>query len=151
MSLLESAGFSKSNPYYIVPQGRITGLMNAKDAERLQLLKEVAGTRVYDERRQESLKVMEDTSSRLFVGWLIRLTSAIGAKRGQIEEMLKYIEERLAELEEEKEELREFQKLDRERRCLEYTLFNNELTEAVQKIKEVRCRLCFRPSTIDTC
>jgi hypothetical protein len=23
MSLLESAGFSKSNPYYIVPQGRV--------------------------------------------------------------------------------------------------------------------------------
>lgn len=24
MNLLESAGFSKSNPYYIVPQGRVT-------------------------------------------------------------------------------------------------------------------------------
>ena len=25
MNLLESAGFSKSNPYYIVPQGRVRG------------------------------------------------------------------------------------------------------------------------------
>ena len=25
MNLLESAGFSKSNPYYIVPQGRVSG------------------------------------------------------------------------------------------------------------------------------
>jgi chromosome segregation ATPase len=24
MNLLESAGFSKSNPYYIVPQGRVS-------------------------------------------------------------------------------------------------------------------------------
>lgn len=43
MCLFESAGFSKSNPYYIVPQGRVTSLCNAKDAERLKLLKEVAG------------------------------------------------------------------------------------------------------------
>lgn len=27
MNLLESAGFSKSNPYYIVPQGRVSLLM----------------------------------------------------------------------------------------------------------------------------
>lgn len=26
MNLLESAGFSKSNPYYIVPQGRVSAL-----------------------------------------------------------------------------------------------------------------------------
>lgn len=26
MSLLESAGFSRSNPYYIVPQGRVSAL-----------------------------------------------------------------------------------------------------------------------------
>ena len=80
MNLLESAGFSKSNPYYIVPQGRvsscqlltnifmvpsicsqITSLTNAKDHERLTLLKEVAGTKVYEHRRSESLRLMEDT------------------------------------------------------------------------------------------
>lgn len=61
MNLLESAGFSRSNPYYIVPQGRITSLTNAKDHERLALLKEVAGTKVYEQRRVESLKIMEET------------------------------------------------------------------------------------------
>jgi len=61
MSLLESAGFSRANPYYIVPQGRITMLCNAKDKERLQLLKDVAGTRVYEQRRVESLKIMNET------------------------------------------------------------------------------------------
>lgn len=28
-NLLESAGFSKSNPYYIVPQGRVSDLLNS--------------------------------------------------------------------------------------------------------------------------
>ncbi|GFH07948.1 structural maintenance of chromosomes protein, partial [Haematococcus lacustris] len=40
-NLLESAGFSRSNPYYIVQQGK-----------------------VYEERRKESLKLMADTESR---------------------------------------------------------------------------------------
>ena len=53
VSLLESAGFSKSNPYYIVQQGKVNALCLMRDSERLQLLKEVAGTRVYEERREE--------------------------------------------------------------------------------------------------
>lgn len=114
MSLLESAGFSKSNPYYIVPQGRITHLTNIKDSERLNLLKEVAGTQVYEDRRTESVKIMDDTSS----------------KRVKIDELLEYIETRLHELDEEKEELKEYHEKDRERRCLEYGIYSRELKEA---------------------
>lgn len=33
-----------------------------KDTERLELLKEIGGTKVYEERRKESLKIMEDSS-----------------------------------------------------------------------------------------
>ncbi|KAK3177090.1 hypothetical protein OEA41_008418 [Lepraria neglecta] len=110
MNLLESAGFSRSNPYYIVPQGRVTALTNMKDAERLNLLKEVAGTQVYEARRTESLKIMNETNN----------------KRGKIDELLEYIKERLAELEEEKEELRDYQDKDKERRCLQYTIDHRE-------------------------
>ena len=35
-----------------------------KDQDRLNLLKEVAGTTVYEERRQESLKIMQETSNK---------------------------------------------------------------------------------------
>ena len=113
MNLLESAGFSRSNPYYIVPQGRVTALTNMKDSERLLLLKEVAGTQVYEARRAESLKIMHETNS----------------KRAKIDELLDYINERLAELEEEKDELRNYQEKDKERRCLEYTIYSREQHE----------------------
>ncbi|RPD78154.1 structural maintenance of chromosome protein 3 [Lentinus tigrinus ALCF2SS1-7] len=125
MNLLESAGFSKSNPYYIVPQGRITALTNAKDHERLALLKEVAGTKVYEQRRTESLRIMAETDS----------------KRTKIAELLEYIDNRLTELEEEKEELKEFQEKDKERRCLEYALHQRELEDvgaALEEIEEER-------------
>ena len=60
-SVLESAGFSRSNPYYIVPQGRVTAITNMKDAERLNVLKEISGSNVYDQRRTDSLKLMSET------------------------------------------------------------------------------------------
>ncbi|CAG8539580.1 6127_t:CDS:2, partial [Racocetra fulgida] len=138
MNLLESAGFSRSNPYYIVPQGRvrddfITALTNAKDPERLQLLKEVAGTRVYEQRRQESMKIIEETDK--FIKTFIR--SLKDSKRSKIEELLTYIEERLEELEEEKEELKNFQEMDRERRCLEYSIFHREQTDILRQLAEM--------------
>ena len=43
MNLLESSGFSRSNPYYTVQQGRIVQLATMRDGDRLCLLKEVAG------------------------------------------------------------------------------------------------------------
>ena len=121
MNLLESAGFSRSNPYYIVPQGRVTELTNMPDSRRLTLLKEVAGTQVYEQRRADSLKIMEETES----------------KREKIDELLKYIEERLEELEEEKEELRGYQEKDKERRCLEYTIYQREQDEIYYALDQI--------------
>lgn len=121
LNLLETAGFSRSNPYYIVPQGRVTALTNMKDGERLNLLKEVAGTQVYEQRRTESLKIMTDTNN----------------KRAKIDELLDYIKERLAELEEEKEELRGYQEKDKDRRCLQYAFFHQEQEAIAEKLEEI--------------
>ncbi|CAI9105898.1 OLC1v1004922C1 [Oldenlandia corymbosa var. corymbosa] len=121
MNLLESAGFSRSNPYYVVQQGKIASLTLMKDPERLDLLKEIGGTRVYEERRRESLKIMQET----------------GNKRKQIIEVVKYLDERLRELDEEKEELKQYQQLDKQRKSLEYTIFDKELHDARQKLIEI--------------
>ncbi|XP_049343157.1 structural maintenance of chromosomes protein 3 [Solanum verrucosum] len=120
-NLLESAGFSRSNPYYVVQQGKIASLTLMKDSERLDLLKEIGGTRVYEERRQESLKIMQET----------------GNKRKQIIQVVQYLDERLNELEQEKEELKKYQQLDKQRKSLEYTIFDKELHDARQKLNEV--------------
>ncbi|KAF4121341.1 structural maintenance of chromosome 3 (chondroitin sulfate proteoglycan 6) [Geosmithia morbida] len=121
MNLLEAAGFSRSNPYYIVPQGRVTALTNMKESDRLNLLKEVAGTQVYEARRAESLKIMSETNN----------------KREKIDELLEYIKERLAELEEEKEELRGYQQKDRERRCLEYAYHYREQVTIQETLEDI--------------
>ncbi|KAJ2601178.1 Structural maintenance of chromosomes protein 3 [Coemansia sp. RSA 1722] len=120
-SLLESAGFSRSNPYYIVPQGRVTSLTHAKDSERLALLKEVAGTQVYESRRENSLKIVEETERT----------------RAKITEDLALIEERLGELDSEKEELDKYRALDRERRCLEYAIYSLEQEDVAEQLDEI--------------
>ena len=53
----------------------------------------MAGTRVYEDRRTESMKIIQETD----------------AKREKIDELLEYIDARLQELEEEKAELKEYQ------------------------------------------
>lgn len=123
--ILESAGFSRSNPYYIVPQGRVTALTNMKDLERLSLLKEISGSNVYETRRKDSLKLLTDTDNR----------------RSKIDELVQTIEDRLGELEEEKEELEAYNKNDRERRCLLYTIARRDeinFEDRIAKIDDYR-------------
>ncbi len=121
VSFLESAGFSRSNPYYIVQQGKIQELATMTEEARLDLLKEVAGTRVYEERRAESVKIMEDTA----------------AKKSQVEGMLQDLVTRLDELEEERVELIEFQKLDTTRRSLQYAIYEKDRDRAASKLQQI--------------
>ncbi|KAG7367302.1 chromosome segregation protein SMC [Nitzschia inconspicua] len=114
LSLLEGAGFSKSNPYFMVQQGKIQALCLMSDAERLKLLQQVAGTTLYEDKKAESLVKMEENSQSI----------------EKINSILEDIDKRLGELQGEKEELTAYQSLDRERKALEYTLYDKELRKA---------------------
>ena len=46
---------------------QINQLAVAKDTDRLKLLKEVAGTRVYDERKEESKQILKETGQQKHV------------------------------------------------------------------------------------
>ena len=123
MNLLESAGFSRSNPYYIVPQGRITSLTNSKNHERLNLLKEVSGANVFENKLKESMKEMNQSN----------------LKRARIDETLVSIEERLKDLQIESADLKDFQKLDKLKKILEFNIFDreyNELNESLEELEE---------------
>ncbi|EKE42936.1 hypothetical protein ENUP19_0125G0023 [Entamoeba nuttalli] len=119
MNLLESAGFSRSNPYYIVQQNRVNSLAMMKDSERLDLLREIAGTRVYDERREESFKMLKENRNKI----------------EQIEEVMNYIKERLTELQEEQEELNRYEELDKKRRGIEYSITQTKIEEIEKELE----------------
>ncbi|KAH3900597.1 cohesin subunit SMC3 SCDLUD_003589 [Saccharomycodes ludwigii] len=119
--LLETAGFSTSNPYYIVPQGRIVALTNAKDHQRLELLKEVTGANTFEKKLKDSLQTMDETE--------------VGRKR--VANELKELASKLKDLEDEREELNKFQNLDRDKKCIEYTLYDRELNEVTNQIEKL--------------
>lgn len=79
---------------------RFKELATSSDSYRLKLIKEVAGTRVFDEKKEESTKILQDTQGKI----------------EKSETLLGYINERLKKLEEEKEDLKEYQKWDKMRR-----------------------------------
>ncbi|KAI3403976.2 SMC3 [Candida oxycetoniae] len=119
MHLLESAGFSRSNPYYIVPQGRITSLTNSKDHERLALLKEVSGATVFENKLKDSMKEMAQSN----------------LKRQRIDEALESIQDRISDLQIESADLKDFQNLEKEKKVLEYNIFDRELIDLTQSIE----------------
>jgi structural maintenance of chromosome 3 (chondroitin sulfate proteoglycan 6) len=121
VNLLETAGFSRSNPYYMVQQGKILSLAEMSEEATLGLLKEVAGTKVYEKKKEESEKILLETKS----------------KKEQIESVLKYIEEKLSELEEEQQELLNYQKLDKERRSIEHCIYTKEQQQAIDRLKMI--------------
>ena len=95
-----------------------------KDADRLNLLKDVAGTKVYETRRADSLRIMQDTAE----------------KKTKIDETLTYIQERLAELQEERSELNDFREKDKERRSLEYTLHQRDANDVITRLDDLVIR-----------
>lgn len=119
MNMLESAGFLRLNPYYIVPQGKISGLTNSKDTDRLALLKDVSGAKVFEAKLKESMREM--SSSKL--------------KMQRVEEAMEKLEQKILDLQGELEDLREFQALERQRKAVEYNLLDLELRGIARQLE----------------
>lgn len=119
-NLLEGCGFSPSNGYNIIRQGKIQELALMKDSERLDLLMEIAGTKFYDQQREESLKLIAESHGRV----------------EKIQESLNYIEDRLKQLEDEKKELEENEKLEKEKKAVEFLIQKRELNSIENEINE---------------
>lgn len=119
--MLESAGFSMSNPYNIVPQGRIVALTNAKDRERLHLLEEVVGAKSFEVKLKASLKKMDETEK----------------KRSQIAQEMEELVGKLKEMEEEQKELERYNSLERNRKVFQFTLYDRELNDVINQIEKL--------------
>eukprot|EP00931_Biecheleriopsis_adriatica_P018562 TRINITY_DN12972_c0_g1_i1.p1 TRINITY_DN12972_c0_g1~~TRINITY_DN12972_c0_g1_i1.p1 ORF type:complete len:1239 (-),score=370.22 TRINITY_DN12972_c0_g1_i1:6-3185(-) len=94
------------------------------DVQRLGLLKDISGAGVYDERRNESVKIMEDTAM----------------KKNRTEGLISEIQQKLKNLEDEQRELRECERLEARRRTLEYALADREWRHAQERIEELGSR-----------
>ena len=117
-----------TNDYHIVPQGRITGLTNASNEERLNILKDVTGANNFELKLEKAVKDMDETK----------------IKRQRVDSELKELETRLSDLSEEKRHLLELQQLEKKKKLLQYVIhenyFNNinkEITDLNEKYEEL--------------
>ena len=112
-NILESAGFCKHNPYYIIQQGRINTLINMTEVELYELFADVSGTKLYEQKRADGLKLLEESKE----------TKNKIIKQG--EEISKHIQK----LELQCGELKDFEKYENERKALEYFINSERISE----------------------
>lgn len=63
--LFHSVQLNVNNPHFLIMQGRITKVLNMKPPEILSLLEEASGTRMYEKKKEASLKTLEKKQAKL--------------------------------------------------------------------------------------
>ncbi|MCJ1424686.1 Structural maintenance of chromosomes protein 3 [Sticta canariensis] len=133
------------------------------DAERLALLKQVGGTSVYEERRAESLKILQETEARRsrineVIVHLARLGEENITRHKSVAHaddlrfcvpfcelreaavQVTQLNEQLTTLEAEQAELAKFQAADKQRRSIEYTIYDKDIAHTRDKLAQACCR-----------
>lgn len=64
-NFFHSVQLNINNSHFLIMQGRITKVINMKPKELLSMLEEAAGTRMYETKKQQSLKLIEKKNSKL--------------------------------------------------------------------------------------
>ena len=112
-NLLEGAGFMKSNPYYIIQQGKINQILNCTDEEYFDIFCEAMGTKIYEEKKAESLRLLEENK----------------ATRAKIEMQSDEIQAHIDKLYEQCEDLKNYSKIELKRRGIEYFILHEQINE----------------------
>eukprot|EP00747_Dinoflagellata_sp_TGD_P149796 gnl/TRDRNA2_/TRDRNA2_177055_c0_seq1.p1 gnl/TRDRNA2_/TRDRNA2_177055_c0~~gnl/TRDRNA2_/TRDRNA2_177055_c0_seq1.p1 ORF type:complete len:929 (-),score=-17.02 gnl/TRDRNA2_/TRDRNA2_177055_c0_seq1:947-3733(-) len=118
VNVFENGGFFSSNPYYLIKQGEITRLSDLTDYDRLKILKEIGGAKIYEVRRCDSLKILESSKGR----------------REVIVDLLGQIETELKNLIRQKKKLNEFLTLKHDKKCLEFLRVQNHSINVKKQI-----------------
>lgn len=112
-NLLESGGFCRQNPYYIIQQGKINNFINMNDAELFDQFSELTGTKIYEEKKSESLKLLEEASEN----------------KQKIAKQSEQIDEYIEKLENQCKDLNAFEKLEKKRKACQEIIFAEKLTQ----------------------
>ena len=117
-NLLEGAGFMKTNPYYIIQQGKINQILNCTDEEYFDIFCDAMGTKIYEEKKAESLKLLEENKST----------------RAKIEMQANEIQNHIDKLYEQCEDLKNYSKVELKRRGIEYFILNEQINDLEKNI-----------------
>jgi structural maintenance of chromosome 3 (chondroitin sulfate proteoglycan 6) len=107
-------------------QGKIADLVMMKGKDVLALIKDIAGTRVYDEKRAASEKLLNEDAFNFLLE--LRLHT--------IDESLQMLDDRLTELQQQSTELKDYQAADRWRWHIEGAIVELDLETARHRVED---------------
>ena len=64
-NLFQSVQLNVNNPHFLIMQGRITKVLNMKPPEILSMVEEAAGTRMFESKKQASLKTLDKKQAKV--------------------------------------------------------------------------------------
>ncbi|CAM9654611.1 unnamed protein product, partial [Choristocarpus tenellus] len=64
-NLFHSVQLNVNNPHFLIMQGRIMKVLNMKPPEILGMIEEAAGTRMFENKKQTSLKIIEKKQAKV--------------------------------------------------------------------------------------
>ncbi|TRY74639.1 hypothetical protein TCAL_09748 [Tigriopus californicus] len=122
LSLLESAGFSRRNPYYIVQQGGIQRMALCSNETRLALVKDLAGIADFESRKEEAIKKLRN--------WEM--------EKEEVDNRVEEIEKDFQKLKAEGQELKLFMKLEKQKQTLVKVLSLRRANDVDKKLEEIQ-------------
>jgi structural maintenance of chromosome 3 (chondroitin sulfate proteoglycan 6) len=112
-NLLESAGFCKQNPYYIIQQGKINTIINMNEFELFEQFAEITGTKIYEEKKLESIKLLEEAKEN----------------KQKIIKQKEEINDYILRLENQCEDLSSFEVLEAKKKACEFFISNEKVSD----------------------
>jgi len=116
--ILEVAGLSFANPFYFVQQGRISSIIALNEVQLFIFISEVAGTKVFDEKKVDTLKSLEETKE----------------KRQRLSVLLGKIDVHIERLSKDAKLLKQYKKIEGEKLTLEYQVLELRMKRVGEKI-----------------
>ncbi|KAI5189486.1 structural maintenance of chromosome 3 (chondroitin sulfate proteoglycan 6) [Nematocida minor] len=120
-SLYETAGISKSMPYFVVEQGKIGELAQMNGNARMELIRELAGSAVYEKDKEEIQRVLQESESI----------------EQRIADLVKTIEKRVAAIEQERQRSERKKEVEESKEILVRELYKRELHKIRVKLEDL--------------
>ncbi|OAG32178.1 structural maintenance of chromosome 3 (chondroitin sulfate proteoglycan 6) [Nematocida displodere] len=121
VSLYEIAGLSKTMPYFVVEQGRIGELARMSSHARMGVIRELAGSTVYEKDKEEGRKVLEESRGL----------------EEKTQTLISSIKKRVSIMEEEKARRRLREEAGKKKEVLVRELYKRELQKIKGKLEEI--------------
>lgn len=122
VALLEAGGFTKTNPYYVVRQGKVIEMSMMTDEGRLKLLKDFSGVQVYEDKCSQAQKTLNDLQEKTI----------------EIDTIIADLGEKLTHLEKQQQTLQLYTSYSTDKDLLTVLLIDRETGELRKELEETR-------------